>query len=88
MLYTENRKPVLDPEVFASPGPEYRGAPFWSWNTSITDSLVMNQIDLFEKMGFGGFHIHPRTGMKTEYMGREYLLSLIHISGRGEAYRL
>ena len=73
MLYTENRKPALDPEVFASPGPEYRGAPFWSWNTSITDSLVMNQIDIFEKMGFGGFHIHPRTGMKTEYMGREYL---------------
>lgn len=73
MLYAEHEHPALDPEAFANPGPEYRGAPFWSWNTAVTDSLVMNQIDIFEKMGFGGFHIHPRTGMDTVYLGKEYL---------------
>ena len=73
MLYTEHENTILSPEEFAHPGAEYRGIPFWSWNTSITGSLIMNQIDIFEKMGFGGFHIHPHVGMEVGYMSGEFL---------------
>ena len=73
MLYTEQEKNILDPQTFSKPGPRFRGAPCWSWNTSVTGSLIMNQIDIFEKMGYGGFHIHPRLGMDAGYMDGEFL---------------
>ncbi|GHU59962.1 hypothetical protein FACS189444_6270 [Spirochaetia bacterium] len=73
MLYPKSKALSLSEELFRNPGAEYRGAPFWSWNTRITDDLVRDQIAMFRRMGFGGFHIHPRTGMETAYMGTEYL---------------
>ncbi|MDR3167516.1 MAG: hypothetical protein LBT93_06195 [Treponema sp.] len=73
MLYPKNRDPSLSEELFQNPGAEYRGAPFWSWNTRISDELVTSQVEIFRRMGFGGFHIHPRTGMETAYMSGEFL---------------
>lgn len=73
MLYPESTAPHLKKHIFETPGPEYRGAPFWAWNTAVTPQLVTGQIDIFKQMGFGGYHIHPRTGMATKYMGRQYL---------------
>ncbi|MDR2375295.1 MAG: hypothetical protein LBD96_02535 [Treponema sp.] len=73
MLYPKNRFPSLPDELFQNPGAEYRGAPFWSWNTRISGELVTGQAEIFRRMGFGGFHIHPRTGLETAYMGEEFL---------------
>lgn len=73
MLYPKSTEPTLARETFQSPGAVYRGTPFWSWNTLVTDALVTEQIDVFRRMGFGGFHVHPRTGLQTAYMSEEYL---------------
>lgn len=73
MLYVKSREPEISPEVFRSPGSEYRGTPFWSWNCKVTKELIREQMAVFQKMGFGGAHLHPRTGLETEYLGEEFL---------------
>ena len=65
MLYKRNRDFHLDDELFKNPTSEYRGAPFWSWNCELDREELLRQIDCLHKMGFGGFHMHSRTGMAT-----------------------
>ena len=61
------------PAEFASPPARYRGAPFWSWNCLITKEMARQQICEFKRMGFGGFHIHVRVGLKNKYMDEDFL---------------
>ena len=56
-----------------NPSSEFRGKPFWAWNGKIERDEIDFQIDCLKKMGFGGAFIHSRTGLKTEYMGEEWL---------------
>ncbi|MDR2631984.1 MAG: hypothetical protein LBC60_13790 [Spirochaetaceae bacterium] len=72
MLYPKREHP-LRPEEFKHPGSEYRGAPFWAWNNRLEKDELLWQIEELKKMGFGGFHIHVRTGMATEYLSDEYM---------------
>lgn len=60
-------------KLFRNPTAEYRGTPFWSWNTKLNFPQLRRQIDQFKKMGFGGVHIHARTGLATEYLGDEFM---------------
>ncbi|KUJ09551.1 uncharacterized protein LY89DRAFT_627719 [Mollisia scopiformis] len=60
-------------ELFKTPTSEYRGAPFWAWNTKLDKEQLLRQIDNFKDMGMGGFHAHVRTGLDTEYMGSEFM---------------
>jgi hypothetical protein len=60
-------------ERFQQPNNEFRGKPFWSWNGELDGEELLRQLDVFEKMGFGGFFMHSRTGLITEYMGDEWL---------------
>lgn len=57
---------------FRSPGPEFRGAPFWAWNTKLDKEELIRQIHIFKQMGFGGFFMHSRVGLNTEYLGKEW----------------
>lgn len=72
MLYKKNGS-KLSPELFKNPTSEYRGAPFWAWNCELDLDELLRQIDVFGEMGLGGFHIHVRTGMATEYLSKEFL---------------
>jgi hypothetical protein len=63
-------------EAFNHPSNLYRGAPFWSWNNKLDTDQLCRQIDVFKKMGLGGFHMHPRTGLDTEYMGPDYMAAV------------
>jgi hypothetical protein len=72
-LYPKNTSAEVDLQLFHNPTAEYRGAPFWSWNCKLDRAQLMRQIDSFKAMGMGGFHIHARTGLATEYMGEEWL---------------
>ena len=72
MLYPKNSKP-LTKELFSNPTSEYRGTPFWSWNCKLNDEILLEQIDILQQMGFGGFHMHVRTGMDTEYLSEEFM---------------
>ena len=57
----------------------YRARPFWSWNTEVTEEKVRSQIKMFRDMGMGGFVIHSRNGLRTEYMGEEFM-SMVKLS--------
>lgn len=73
MLYKKKDDKKLDLKLFENPTDEYRGAPFWSWNCKVTKELIDHQIDVYKQMGIGGFTIHARTGLETEYMSDEFL---------------
>ncbi len=58
---------------FANPPAIYRGAPFWAWNCRLDRDQLLRQIDCFKEMGLGGFHMHARTGLDTDYLGEEFM---------------
>lgn len=73
MLYKKNIAPKLDDALFRSPTCEYRGTPFWAWNCKLEKQELLRQIDVLKQMGFGGFHMHVRSGMATPYLGDEFM---------------
>ena len=73
MLYPKNKQKELSPELFRNPTSEYRGTPFWAWNCKLERDELLRQIDVLREMGFGGFHMHVRSGMATEYLGEEFM---------------
>ena len=73
MLYKKNKGAELDAALFANPTAEYRGTPFWAWNCKLDPEQMERQIDYLKEMGFGGFHMHSRVGMATEYLGEEFM---------------
>jgi hypothetical protein len=59
-------------ESFLSPSAEHRGKPFWSWNGRLDREELLRQLHIIREMGFGGFFMHSRTGLATEYLGDEW----------------
>jgi hypothetical protein len=53
---------------FKSPGSKYRGAPFWAWNGDLEIDELRQQIRIMHQMGLGGFFMHSRLGLTTEYL--------------------
>ena len=51
---------------------KYRPIPFWSWNNELDEKALVEQIDEMKKVGIGGFIIHARTGLRTEYLGEKW----------------
>ncbi len=58
---------------FKNPDKTYRAVPFWSWNDKLNAQELINQIKDFKEKGIGGFFMHSRVGLETEYMGKEWL---------------
>ncbi len=73
MLYKKNTAPSLTDELFRNPTSEYRGTPFWAWNGDLKADELSRQIEIFKEMGLGGFHMHVRTGMSTNYLSDEFM---------------
>ena len=73
MLYKKNTSKKIDRELFRNPTSEYRGAPFWAWNCELNQQLLNKQIDDLRDMGFGGFHMHSRVGMATDYLSEDFM---------------
>ncbi len=72
-MYENNRTETLSRELFQNPTAEYRGTPFWAWNCKLDRDELTWQIDALQAMGFGGFHMHVRTGMATTYLSEEHM---------------
>ncbi len=53
-------------------GKEYRPVPFWSWNEKLNVPETLRQVELMDDVGIGGFFMHARGGLQTEYMGEEW----------------
>lgn len=64
-------------ELFLNPSSEFRGKPLWAWNGKLNKEELIRQIHTFKEMGFGGFFMHSRTGLATEYLGEEWF-EMIH----------
>ncbi len=73
MLYKKNSEKELNRGLFKNPTSEYRGTPFWAWNSYLEKDELCRQIEVFKKMGLGGFHMHVRTGLENEYLGEDYM---------------
>lgn len=73
MLYKKNGTKVLSDELFRNPTCEYRGTPFWAWNATLRKDELLWQIDRLKEMGFGGYHMHTRSGMATKYLSEEFM---------------
>lgn len=73
MLYKKRNEERLRDELFENPTKEYRGTPFWSWNCKPEKDMMMRQMKAFADMGFGGWHVHSRTGLDVEYLGDEFM---------------
>ena len=71
---------------FQNPSAAYRGKPFWCWNGDLEEDELIRQIGVFKEMGMGGFFMHSRTGLRTEYLGEKWF-SLINACAE-EADRL
>ncbi|KAH8761352.1 family 2 glycoside hydrolase [Hyaloscypha sp. PMI_1271] len=63
----------FDQALFLRPSSEYRGAPLWTRNKKLDREQLLRQIDHLAEMGMGGFTIHVRTGLDTEYLGDEFM---------------
>lgn len=51
---------------------DYRALPFWSWNDKLCPDELIRQINRMKEQGFGGFFMHARGGLKTEYLSDEW----------------
>ena len=51
---------------------KYRPIPFWSWNEKMNTEETKWQIEKMDEQGIGGFFMHARGGLQTEYMGEEW----------------
>lgn len=74
----KSKKEVVDMNIterrkqFSNPDASYRGKPFWAWNGRLEKEELFRQIDVMKEMGFGGYFMHSRTGLETEYLGEEW----------------
>ena len=73
MLYEKNKSERLSEELFRNPTAEYRGAPFWAWNDALEEEECVRQAHIFRNMGMGGYHMHPRDGLATPYLGEKFM---------------
>lgn len=50
----------------------YKNLAFWSWNEKMQDEELINQINSFAVLGYGGFFMHARAGLKIDYLGKQW----------------
>lgn len=60
-------------ENLINPPKKYRSLPFWSWNAELDVDETLFQIKEMDENGIGGYFMHARGGLKTEYMGKEWM---------------
>jgi len=61
---------------FVNPSKKYRPTPIWSWNSTIEASEVETRVREMKRKGFGGFFIHPGTGLRTQYMEDDWMRAI------------
>ncbi len=57
---------------FADPPAEYRSMPLWVWNDEMEPRRMAQMLAQYKQQGMGGAFVHPRPGLITEYLGKEW----------------
>lgn len=52
---------------------DYQSIPFWSWNAKLEQDELIRQIRWMKENGMGGFFMHARSGLKTEYLSEDWM---------------
>lgn len=52
---------------------KYKPIPFWSWNGQLKQEELLEQIEWMRQTENGGFFMHARSGLKTEYLSEEWM---------------
>lgn len=50
-----------------------RPCPFWSWNDELDPEELRRQVRAMHDAGLGGFFMHARSGLKTEYLSARWM---------------
>ena len=72
-------------QAFISPSAAYRGKPFWSWNGELRGEELVRQAHIMKEMGLGGYFMHSRAGLITEYLGDEWFDLINEVADAAEA---
>lgn len=51
---------------------KYRPIPFWSWNDKLDKEELRSQVRWMKEQGFGGYFMHARSGLITDYLSDEW----------------
>jgi len=52
---------------------KWKPIPFWSWNDKLDSKELCRQIGWMHKNEIGGFFMHARGGLRTEYLSDEWM---------------
>ena len=63
---------------------KYQCIPFWSWNDELDEEGLVKQIEWMNENGVGGFFMHARGGLKTEYLGEKWFSCIKACSEKAE----
>ena len=67
---------------------EYRSIPFWSWNDELETEELKEQIRWMKEQGFGGYFMHARAGLTTEYLGDKWFECVDACIEQGDALNM
>ncbi len=71
-------------KALQNPPKKYRPAPFWSWNEKLDVTETKKQINQMNEAGLGGFFMHARGGLQTEYLSDEWFQNVSASLDEGE----
>ncbi|HEY3442091.1 MAG TPA: glycosyl hydrolase [Paludibaculum sp.] len=57
---------------FIDPPAEYRSMPLWVWNDEMEPKRMAQMLAQYKQQGMGGAFVHPRPGLITEYLGKDW----------------
>ena len=66
-----------------NPSKKYRPAPFWSWNEKLDVNETRLQVREMEEAGLGGYFMHARGGLQTEYLSDEWYDNILAACDEG-----
>jgi len=69
-LHPQNFENLI--QQFKDPPIDYSTTPFWVWNDLVTEKKIESQLKMFKDNGIHQVIIHPRPGLITEYLSREW----------------
>lgn len=83
MTFTECHNNSMDFKYIPN---EYRPVPFWSWNEMLDAEETKEQVKMMNHAGIGGFFMHARGGLQTEYMGDEWFSNITAAKDMAKKY--
>ncbi len=72
-------------EDLRNPPKQYRPSPFWSWNERLDTAETRRQIREMDEAGMGGYFMHARGGLQTDYLSEEWFDNILAAVEEGES---